>query len=97
MLLLTGCGEMATGPSTGVSPSAAANRDLVHLPRLFGSKAATAITTLGEILANPDAFLRQDVQLPGSLNAELGGGEFMFGDGTGQIPADFSAAGPTLR
>ncbi|MGH9461232.1 MAG: hypothetical protein ACRD1X_08435 [Vicinamibacteria bacterium] len=95
MLFLVGCGEMATGPSIGVSPSAAANGDGIRLPSALGSMSATAITTVGEILADPDAFLRQEVQLQGSLNAELGGGEFMFTDGTGQIPADFSAAGST--
>ena len=96
MLLLARCGgETTTGPTPSVSPSALANSDGVHMPGPFGSMAASGITTVGEILADPDGFRRQDVQLQGSLNAELGGGEFMFTDGTGQIPADFSAAGPT--
>lgn len=92
-LLLAGCGEMTTGPSPSVSPSAAANVE--GLPSPLGSASATAITTVGEILADPEAFLRQDVQLQGKLNTELGGGEFMFTDGTGQIPTDFSTAGPS--
>ena len=96
MLLLAGCGgETPTGPTPSVSPPALANSDGVHMPSPFGSTAANAITTVGEILADPDSFLRQDVQLQGSLNGDLGGGEFIFTDGTGQIPADFSAAGPT--
>ena len=96
MLLLAGCGgETTTGPTPSVSPSAVANSDGVHMSGPFGSMAATGITTVAEILADPDGFRRQDVQLQGSLNAELGEGEFMFTDGTGQIPADFSAAGPT--
>jgi hypothetical protein len=57
--------------------------------------AAAVATTVGEILADPDGFLRQDVQLSGRLTGELPGGEFLFTDGTGEIPMDFNNAPPT--
>jgi hypothetical protein len=52
---------------------------------------AAAATTVGEILGNPGGFIGQEVQLQGSTVQQLNEVEFLFTDGTGQLPADFTA------
>lgn len=58
-----------------------------------GAKSASNGTTVAEILANPNAFLGQPVELQGTATERFSTGELLFTDATGSIPADFSAAG----
>ncbi len=58
-----------------------------------GAKSTSNGTTVAEILANPNAFLGQQVELQGSATERFVTGELLFTDATGSMPADFSSAG----
>ena len=92
-LMLAGCGD-DTGPT---SRSSVPNASMPTMASSFGGVAFTALndlTTVAEILGNPDAFLGQVVQLQGSLTEQFESGELLFTDATGSMPADFSASSP---
>lgn len=89
MVSIVSCGgdSSPTGESKG-GPGAAT------LVASYGAtKAAWNGTTVAEILANPNAFLGQQVELQGSATERFSTGELLLADATGSMPADFSGAG----
>jgi len=88
-----GGGSSPTGASQA-PPGTASLEASPSLAASYGSAKSTWNgTTVAEILANPNAFLRQPVELHGSATERFSTGELLFTDATGSIPADFSAAG----
>lgn len=87
----TACGdERDDAPATGPSDLPLA----VGLPPAGLSKLVGAdLTSVGLILADPNGFLGSEVTLQGTIQQVLGSGRFLFGDGTGEIPADFDPTG----
>lgn len=90
---LAGCGDdgsptrQSAAPEPGGGVAAARGTTM-----LVGSGLQTQAAQgpeVAEILANPGAFLGQQVQLTGQLTQQLNPASFLFNDGTGAIPADF--------
>jgi uncharacterized protein YdeI (BOF family) len=94
-LLLAGCGD-DSGP-TSSTPATGSGAMFGSMGLSTGDFAST--TTVGEILSDPGGFMGQEVQLQGSTVQQLNEVEFLFTDGTGQLPADFTAVAslPTLN
>jgi hypothetical protein len=90
-LLLSGCGDDPGPTSSTPARGAGAMAGPMGLSTFDGA----ATTTVGEILGNPGGFIGQEVQLQGSTVQQLNEVEFLFTDGTGQMPADFTAT-PSL-
>lgn len=89
LVSLASCGGDSS--PTGASKSAARS---ASFPASYGgAQAASSGTTVAEILANPNAFLGQPVELQGRATDRFPTGELLFTDATGSMPADFSAAG----
>ena len=89
---VVGCGGDGSPTSgTGVGSIVASEGDVG-----FGSiRRHTDGPTVEEILQNPQAFFGQQVELQGELTQPLGPSSFLFNDGTGSIPADFTPQTPT--
>ncbi|HXV63326.1 MAG TPA: hypothetical protein VEK15_21685 [Vicinamibacteria bacterium] len=92
-LSLAGCEDRShpTGPTTPTA-SGPLNRSVGTASAAESS--SNASTTVAQILANPEEFLGQEVDLQGTLVEPFPTGEFLFSDSTGSIPADFGAASP---
>ncbi len=88
-LLLAGCGD-DSGPT---SSTQALGSGAIAGPMGLSTGDTAATTTVGEILGNPSGFIGQEVQLQGSTVQQLNEVEFLFTDGTGQLPANFAAVG----
>ncbi len=86
--LFAGCGD-DSGPTSGTQ---ALGSGAMAGPMGLSTGDAAATTTVGEIMGNPGGFIGQEVQLQGSTVQQLNEVEFLFSDGTGQMPADFTAA-----
>jgi uncharacterized protein YdeI (BOF family) len=80
MVSIASCGgdSSPTGASQGASSGSS----------FGGAKSASNGTTVAEILANPNAFLGQPVELQGTATERFSTGELLFTDATGSIPAE---------
>jgi len=63
-------------------------------PSILADVGEAQETTVGEILANPAAFVGRQVHLSGQATGELGPRAFLFTDTTGEIPLDFPSTSP---
>jgi hypothetical protein len=86
-----GCRNESSPTDVGSLPStrAAASLGLYHGPVRESSNG----TTVAQILANPTAFLGQQVELNVTATEKFSAGELLLTDTSGSIPADFTAAG----
>jgi len=81
--LLVVCGSGSEDGAGPVGPG--------PMPSIVADVGQEQATTVGEILANPDQFVTQQVHLSGAATAEIGPRAFLFTDNTGEIPLDFPA------
>ena len=92
--LLVSCGDdTPTGPTPSTGPAPTSGLDGAASGPI-GVMAPLALTMVGDILEDPDGFRRSNVELQGRVTEQLPNGDYLFTDGTGSLPADFSATDP---
>ena len=90
-VLTLGCGGSSSPTRTSMipEPSAVAADPANAVISGFSGSRVVAGPTVAEILASPNAFIGQQVELTGRPAQAAGPRSFLFTDGTGVIPADF--------